>query len=48
MRGKGEMPRSMILQDQLFCMAKARKGEGQNIPMRRDFRYQRFIARPRD
>ena len=47
-KGKAEMPRSMILQDQLFCMCKARKGEGNNIPVRRDFRYQRFIARPRD
>ncbi len=45
--GKGEMPRSMILQDQFFCVAKARKGEGRNVPVRRDFRYQRFIARPR-
>lgn len=26
----------------LFCMCKAGKREGKNIPMRRDFRFQRF------
>jgi len=46
-KGKSEMPRSMILQDQLFCMCKARKGEGQNIMVRRDFRFQRFTVKPR-
>jgi hypothetical protein len=45
--GQREMPSSMFLEDQFFCTCKARKGEGQNIAVRRDFRYQRFIARPR-
>jgi hypothetical protein len=47
-KGKSEMPKSMILEDQLFCMCKARKGEGRNIPVRRDFRFQRFVARSRE
>jgi len=47
-QGKGDMPRSMILPDQFFCLAKARKGEGNNIPVTRDFRFQRFKATPRD
>lgn len=47
-KGQGEMPRSMILEDQLFCVCKARKGEGHNIQVRRQFRFQRFIAKPRD
>lgn len=46
-RGKADMPRSMILQDQFFCSCKARKGEGQNVPVRREFLFQRFSARPR-
>lgn len=46
-RGKADMPRSMILQDQFFCVCKARKGEGRNVPVTRDFRYQKFIARNR-
>ena len=45
-RGKAEMPRSMFLEDQFFCMCKARKGEGQNIPVRREFRFQRFTSPP--
>ncbi len=44
-RGKGEMPTKMFLDDQLFCVCKARKGEGANIPVTREFKYQRFIAR---
>jgi hypothetical protein len=47
-RGKAEMPRAMILSEQLFCMCKARKGEGQNIQVKRDFRYQRFVAKPKN
>lgn len=43
--GKAEMPRLMILDDQLSCVCKARKGEGRNIPVSQDFRYQRFKAR---
>lgn len=43
-RGKGEMPRSLILEDQFFCLCKARKGEGTNIPVRREFRFQRFTS----
>ena len=45
--GQRDMPTSMFLEDQFFCTCKARKGEGQNIAVRRDFRYQRFIERPR-
>lgn len=48
MKGQAEMPRSMFLKDQFFCVCKARKGEGRNLPVRRDFLYQRFVARPRD
>jgi hypothetical protein len=44
-RGKADMPRSMFLEDQLFCACKARKGEGNNIPVRREFRFQRFTAK---
>jgi hypothetical protein len=47
-KGTAEMPRSMILEDQFFCVCKARKGEGDNIPVRRVFRYQRFISKPKD
>lgn len=45
-KGKGEMPSSMFLKDQLFCICKARKGESTNVPVTRDFLYQRF--KPRD
>jgi hypothetical protein len=45
--GKGEMPREKCLIDQLFCVAKARKGETLNIPVKREFRFQRFVERPR-
>lgn len=45
MRGKADMPKAMILEHQFFCLAKARKGEGDNIPVCRDFRFQRFKAR---
>ena len=48
MKGQAEMPRSMILKEQLFCACKARKGEGNNIQVERDFRYQRFVARRKD
>jgi hypothetical protein len=41
-RGQGEMPRAMIKDDQFFCVCKSRKGEGDNIPVTRQFRYQRF------
>jgi hypothetical protein len=44
-RGKADMPRSMFLDDQLFCLCKARKGEGNNIQVRREFRFQRFTAK---
>lgn len=47
-RGEADMPRAMILQDQFLCVCAARKGEGSNIPIRRDFRYQRFVTKPRD
>lgn len=47
-KGQAEMPRSMILEDQLFCVAKARKGEGHNIRVRRKFLFQRFEVKPRD
>jgi len=29
-KGQGDMPKSMIMEDQLFCACKARKGEGRN------------------
>jgi hypothetical protein len=45
--GRAEMPSSMFLEDQFYCVCKARKGEGAHIPVRRDFRFQRFVARPR-
>lgn len=45
--GSREMPASMFLEDQFLCTCKARKGEGNNIAVRRDFRYQRLIPRPR-
>lgn len=32
------------LEGQKFCLVKARKGEGRNIPVKRDFLYQRFTA----
>lgn len=47
-RGKADMPKSMILEDQFFCACKARKGEGANIPVRREFRFQRFTGIQRD
>jgi hypothetical protein len=47
-RGKADMPRSMILENQFFCVCKARKGEGLNIPVRREFRFQRFTSAQRD
>jgi hypothetical protein len=30
--------------DQLFCIIKARKGEGTFIPVKRQMRYQRFVS----
>jgi len=47
-RGQAEMPLSMILQDQFFCVFRARKSEIRNISIRRGFRYQRFVARRDD
>jgi len=47
-KGQSEMPRSMIKEDQLFCVCKARKGEGRNIPVKREFRFQRFTSRHND
>jgi hypothetical protein len=43
--GKADMPKSMILDEQFFCVSKARKGEGSNIPVKRNFRYQKFMPR---
>jgi hypothetical protein len=48
MKGQADMPRSMILDEQFFCLAKARKGEGNNIAVNRDFRFQRFIQREKN
>lgn len=49
--GKGsrstDITRPMFLENQLLCVCKSRKGEGRNIPIRRDFNYQRFVA-PQD
>lgn len=47
--GKAEMPSSMFLKEQFFCVCKSRKGEGRNIPVQRNFLYQRFESgRDRD
>jgi hypothetical protein len=35
-------------QEQWLCVCKARKGEAGNIPIQRDFLYQRFLARQED
>ena len=45
--GKGELPDNLILEDQLFCVCASRIGDDRPVPVRRDFRYQRFVARPR-
>lgn len=45
--GKTDLPSSMTLPDQLFCVCKARKGEGANIQVRREFKYQRFECKPK-
>lgn len=45
--GKADMPKSATLEDQLFCVCKARKGEGNNVQVVRDFGYQRFNAKPK-
>ncbi len=42
--GQSDMPRSMFLEDQFFCVCKSRKGEGTNVKVKRNFRYQRFDA----
>lgn len=47
-RGQRDMPKSMFLEDQFFSVCKARNGEGAAIPVRREFHYQRFVAKPRD
>ena len=36
--------RPMFRKDQFLCVCKSRKGEARNIPVRRDFLYQRFVA----
>jgi hypothetical protein len=36
---------SVYKQEQWLCVCKARKGEAGNIPVQRDFLYQRFLAR---
>ncbi|MEN8742923.1 MAG: hypothetical protein ABF308_24540, partial [Phaeobacter gallaeciensis] len=33
---------------QWLCVCKSRKGEGRNIPVLRDFEYQRFVASPEE
>jgi len=43
--GKADMPKSMTLDDQFFCVCKSRKGEGRNIPVTRKFLYQKFVGR---
>lgn len=45
--GKADMPKSMTLDDQLFCVCKARKGEGNNVQVVRQFKYQRFSVKPK-
>lgn len=46
--GKQDMPKSMVHDEQLFCVCKARKGEGRNIKVKRNFRFQRFTTHERD
>ena len=43
-QGKADMPKGMFLDDQCFCVCKARKGEGRNIQVKRHFLFQRFVA----
>lgn len=43
--GKADIPSAMFLEDQLFCVCKARKGEGRNVRVRREFRFQRFAGK---
>lgn len=43
--GKSDMPKQMFLDEQFFCICKARKGEGRNIPVMRKFLFQRFESR---
>lgn len=43
----GDAPVGMTKDDQYYCVAKAREGEGTIIPVRRQFGYQRFVARQR-
>ena len=43
--GLAEAPKSKILDNQFFCMVKARKGMEEDIPMKREMKYQRFVAR---
>jgi hypothetical protein len=45
--GKADMPASLFLEDQLFCIVKARKGEGGNVKVKRKFQFQRFEAADR-
>ena len=43
--GKAEAPRDKCRKEQLFCVVKARKGEEFNVPVTREFLYQRFVER---
>ena len=43
--GKTDLPATSTVPEQLFCVCKARKGEGANIPVLRTFKYQRFESR---
>lgn len=42
LRGEGEAPTKQTPDEQLFCVAKSREGEGTVIPVVREFAYQRF------
>lgn len=46
-KGVADMPKKTTLDDQFMCVCKARKGEGSNIPVQREFRYQRFSPKPK-
>lgn len=43
--GSANSSSSVYKEEQWLCVCKARKGEADNIPVQREFHYQRFIAR---
>lgn len=43
-----DIPESTFLPDQFFCVVKARGGETLNVPVTREFEFQRFVSRSRN